>query len=152
MGSLLAQINYDMQHLELIRFCQAEVRRMCCVVLQILWNPFCEYTLYGYDCSAVMCFTYSAHTKSWLLARCTCNLIFNWRWHRVRGGELFDQIVQLGSYSEKRASEICRQILDAINYIHTKGIVHRDLKVRVHVAFGIKRFFCCCMGIKKNCL
>ena len=48
---------------------------------------------------------------------------------RVKGGELFEQIVQLGSYSERRASEICRQILDAIHYIHEKGIVHRDLKV-----------------------
>ncbi|XP_065178510.1 calcium/calmodulin-dependent protein kinase type 1-like [Sycon ciliatum] len=46
----------------------------------------------------------------------------------VSGGELFDQVVQLGSYTERRASEITLQILDAIEYIHSRGIVHRDLK------------------------
>jgi len=46
----------------------------------------------------------------------------------VTGGELFDRIVNRGSYSEKDASEVVRQIVEAIEYLHGIGIVHRDLK------------------------
>jgi len=46
----------------------------------------------------------------------------------VTGGELFDRIVSKGSYSEKEASELMKQVLDALSYLHAKGIVHRDLK------------------------
>ncbi|CAK8690153.1 unnamed protein product [Clavelina lepadiformis] len=46
----------------------------------------------------------------------------------VSGGELFDRIVEKGSYTEKDASHLIAQILDAVAYLHTKDIVHRDLK------------------------
>lgn len=48
---------------------------------------------------------------------------------RVTGGELFDRIVEKGSYTEKDASDLIRQVLEAVGYMHDQGVVHRDLKV-----------------------
>eukprot|EP01125_Pyxidicula_operculata_P001100 TRINITY_DN10_c0_g1_i3.p1 TRINITY_DN10_c0_g1~~TRINITY_DN10_c0_g1_i3.p1 ORF type:complete len:224 (+),score=79.08 TRINITY_DN10_c0_g1_i3:645-1316(+) len=46
----------------------------------------------------------------------------------VTGGELFDQIVSRGTYSERDAAGIIRQILEAVDYMHRNGVAHRDLK------------------------
>uniref|UniRef100_A0A4W5KNI9 Calcium/calmodulin dependent protein kinase I n=1 Tax=Hucho hucho TaxID=62062 RepID=A0A4W5KNI9_9TELE len=46
----------------------------------------------------------------------------------VSGGELFDRIVEKGFYTERDASQLIHQILDAVKYLHDMGIVHRDLK------------------------
>ena len=49
--------------------------------------------------------------------------------YRVTGGELFDRIVQKGSYTEKDASHLIKQVLGAVDFMHDQGVVHRDLKV-----------------------
>ncbi|KAI9348318.1 kinase-like domain-containing protein [Zopfochytrium polystomum] len=46
----------------------------------------------------------------------------------VTGGELFDDIVKRGKYTEADASRIVHKILDAVDYLHEMGIAHRDLK------------------------
>ncbi|KAK3906667.1 kinase-like domain-containing protein [Staphylotrichum tortipilum] len=44
------------------------------------------------------------------------------------GGELFDRICQRGKFTEKDASQTLKQVLGAVNYLHTNNVVHRDLK------------------------
>lgn len=48
---------------------------------------------------------------------------------RINGGELFDRIVEKGSYTEQDAANLIKQILEAVDYMHSQGVVHRDLKV-----------------------
>ncbi|CAL8251006.1 unnamed protein product [Arctogadus glacialis] len=46
----------------------------------------------------------------------------------VSGGELFDRILDRGVYSEKDASRVIQQVLQAVGFLHQSGVVHRDLK------------------------
>jgi serine/threonine protein kinase len=46
----------------------------------------------------------------------------------VSSGELFDHIINVGVYSEKNAANVVRQILEAVQFMHSHGIAHRDLK------------------------
>jgi len=43
------------------------------------------------------------------------------------GGELFDEIVKRGKYTEKSAARLVRQIAFAINYLHGKGILFIEI-------------------------
>eukprot|EP01129_Flabellula_baltica_P012193 TRINITY_DN5468_c0_g1_i1.p1 TRINITY_DN5468_c0_g1~~TRINITY_DN5468_c0_g1_i1.p1 ORF type:complete len:468 (+),score=99.73 TRINITY_DN5468_c0_g1_i1:340-1743(+) len=45
------------------------------------------------------------------------------------GGELFDFVVSKGRLSEEIAGVIIKQLLEGVQYMHSKGIAHRDLKL-----------------------
>uniref|UniRef100_A0A7S1BTL5 Protein kinase domain-containing protein n=1 Tax=Corethron hystrix TaxID=216773 RepID=A0A7S1BTL5_9STRA len=47
---------------------------------------------------------------------------------RVRGGELYNCIVDHGTLSESNARLLCQSILRAVKYCHDQNVVHRDLK------------------------
>ena len=48
------------------------------------------------------------------------------------GGELFDKIIEhttdAGCYSEQKTARIMKSLLDAVAYIHSRDITHRDIK------------------------
>ncbi|KAI1890231.1 hypothetical protein AGOR_G00151590 [Albula goreensis] len=45
------------------------------------------------------------------------------------GGDVFDWILDQGSYTERDASNVIRQVLEAVAYLHSLNIVHRNLKL-----------------------
>ncbi|XP_062617568.1 ribosomal protein S6 kinase alpha-5-like [Saccostrea cucullata] len=46
----------------------------------------------------------------------------------LRGGELLDRIRKKKSFTEPEASKIMLKLVNAVDFMHSKGIVHRDLK------------------------
>lgn len=46
----------------------------------------------------------------------------------IGGGELFDEIVKRSFYTESKARDLIKTLIEAINHCHEKNIVHRDLK------------------------
>ncbi|KAM3698852.1 hypothetical protein ACJW31_06G217900 [Castanea mollissima] len=46
----------------------------------------------------------------------------------VGGGELFDQIAKNGRLKEDEARKYFQQLINAVDYCHSRGVYHRDLK------------------------
>lgn len=44
------------------------------------------------------------------------------------GGELYDRIVKVGHFAERKAAELARTIVGVIEAFHLAGVMHRDLK------------------------
>lgn len=41
------------------------------------------------------------------------------------GGELFDRICEKGAFTENNAATIMKEVIEAIEYLHSKNVVHR---------------------------
>lgn len=71
----------------------------------------------------------------------------------IQGGELFDRLASKHRFGEEDAANAMRQILLAVNYLHSHGTVHRDLKLENFlyesegsdhlklIDFGFSKFF-----------
>jgi calcium-dependent protein kinase len=47
---------------------------------------------------------------------------------KMFGGDLYDRINHLGTFSEHQTKKIITQILNGVSHLHSFGICHRDLK------------------------
>merc|ERR1719326_2393085 len=45
------------------------------------------------------------------------------------GGELFSRVINAGALTEEEARPYFTQLLQAVQYMHQQGVVHRDLKL-----------------------
>eukprot|EP01066_Platyproteum_vivax_P010453 Platyproteum_vivax@DN4675_c0_g1_i1.p1 len=48
---------------------------------------------------------------------------------KCEGGELYDRLQEKTRYSENDTIEVTKQMLEALAYLHTHNVVHRDLKL-----------------------
>ena len=53
------------------------------------------------------------------------NIDFDYFIRICKGGELFDEIIARGKFTEKDASVLMKQVLQCVNYCHSNHIVHR---------------------------
>ena len=53
----------------------------------------------------------------------------------LSGGELLERIRKKKNFTEVEASDIIRKLASAVEFMHGRGVVHRDLKPEVPTLF-----------------
>ncbi|CAM9982158.1 unnamed protein product, partial [Pylaiella littoralis] len=46
----------------------------------------------------------------------------------LQGGELFDHIGKKKTYTEREARDVCKGLVEAVRFLHSNDVVHRDVK------------------------
>ena len=57
------------------------------------------------------------------------------------GGELLERIRKKKNFTEVEASSIIRKLASAVEFMHGRGVVHRDLKPEVISFYNVARIF-----------
>ncbi|RHY30428.1 hypothetical protein DYB32_006933 [Aphanomyces invadans] len=61
----------------------------------------------------------------------------------ITGGELFDKIVSEGRFNEETARFYFRQLVNGVEYCHSQGVCHRDLKPGMHLFHHVWKDISC---------
>jgi serine/threonine protein kinase len=64
------------------------------------------------------------HFQDFFEEKTTCFVVLE----LMRGGELFEKLIEKSIFTEDEAQDACRCVLSALDYMHDKRVVHRDLK------------------------
>mmetsp|Transcript_61803 Transcript_61803/g.162344 ORF Transcript_61803/g.162344 Transcript_61803/m.162344 type:complete len:312 (+) Transcript_61803:1-936(+) len=59
----------------------------------------------------------------------TTPIVVHMALERLEGGDLQQELDKRRRFSEEQASYIMRQLLEALDYLHEEGVVHRDVKL-----------------------
>lgn len=65
----------------------------------------------------------------------------------LKGGELLDRIRKKTNFTEPEAGRIMRMLVEAVDFMHQQGVVHRDLKPEVYCTLLHKYFITNCQEI-----
>ena len=60
----------------------------------------------------------------------------------MEGGSLTD-VVMTQQMDEAQIAVVCSQLIKALKYLHSKNIIHRDIKVGLPVSPSLSQIMCC---------
>lgn len=63
---------------------------------------------------------------------------------RAAGGELFDRICDQGRFTENNAATIMKEVISAIEYLHSKNVVHRGIDTTLPICGSPVLFYAHC--------
>jgi serine/threonine protein kinase len=54
----------------------------------------------------------------------------------MENGSLLDVVKKFGSANERLIANYISQVLEGLQYLHSEGVIHRDIKAAVRIMLG----------------
>ncbi|VDO82898.1 unnamed protein product [Soboliphyme baturini] len=84
------------------------------------FNSYLQFLLFDFSSCSIIYFLYFRRDKLWIVME-YCG-----------GGSLQDMYHMTGPLSELQIAFVCRETLKGLQYLHSIGKIHRDIKVSLH--------------------